>query len=259
MQVISAAPTVTVGQRLAVLRSALVATLLLGTAASLAWLCIGTPLVGRLVPMGRPSDSQVVLGIALWAAVLVVPASLVLLGLSRFAETLEAAAALRPQGLRPVVRAALGDDVLAATGLRLPGGRRVNELVLGPFGIVVVGEVPPPSISRNVGPRWEIRDSRGRWIPVEGPLDRAARDAERVRGWLGADDRDFIVKVYAVVVSTDPRVTRTPACAVVGPDDLAAWLAALPPQRGLTPVRRARVEQMVRGIAGDRTGDDADR
>ena len=259
MQVIAAGPTVTVGQRLALVRSAVVATLLLAAAASLAWLCISTPLVGRMVPLGRPSDSQAVLGIALWAAVLVVPASLVLLGLSRFAETLEAAAALRPRPLRPVVRAALGNDALAATGLRLPGGRRVNELVLGPFGIVVVGEVPPPSVSRNVGPRWEIRDSRGRWIPVEGPLDRAARDAERVRGWLGADDRDFIVKVHAVVVSTDPRVARTPACAVVGPDDLAAWLAALPPQRGLTPGRRARVEQMVRGIASNSSGEDAGR
>ncbi len=246
---IAARQPVTVVERLAVARSAVVAALLVAAAASLAWLFLGTPLVGSLIPEGRPSDAQVIFNILVWTAILVVPASLLLIGVTRFAEAVEAAAALRPRQLSPAVRGALGDDALAATDLRLPGGRRVHELLLGNFGIVVVGEVPPPSISRAVGSRWEVRDGRGRWIPVEGPTDRTGRDAERVRGWLAAEDRDFVVKVYAAVVSTDPRVERTANCAVVRPEDFPAWVRALTPQRGLTASRRERVEQMVREIA----------
>ena len=36
-------------------------------------------------------------------------------------------------------------------------------------------------------------------------MDRAARDAERVRGWLGTYDRDFLVRVYAAIVTDDRR------------------------------------------------------
>jgi len=253
MQVIAAAPQATFVQRLAVARSAIVAALLVVAAGSLAWLFVGTPLVGSLIPEGRPSDAQVIVNVLVWTAVLVVPASLLLIGVTRLVEVIEAAAALRPRQLSPAVREALGPDALAATDLRLPGGRRVHDLILGAFGIVVVGDVPPPSISRNVGSRWEVRDDRGRWIPVEGPVDRSARDAERVRGWLAADDRDFVVKVYAVVVTDDQRVQRSSSCAVVRPADFAAWLATLPPQRGLTSARRERVEQMVREVAADGT------
>jgi hypothetical protein len=253
MQVITAAPPVTIVERLAVVRSAVVATLLLAAAASLAWLFLGTPIVGKLVPEGRPSEAQVMFDVLAWAAVLVVPASLLLIGATRLVEAIEAAAALRPRPLSPDVRQALGDDALAAIDLRLPGGRRVRELVLGSFGIVIVGEVPPPSISRAVGSRWEVRDERGRWIPVEGPTDRTARDAERVRSWMADDDRDFVIKVYAVVLTEDPRVQRTASCAVVRPADFPAWLATLPPQRGLSAGRRERVEQMIREIAASGT------
>jgi hypothetical protein len=253
MQVIAATPSATFVQRLAVARSAVVAALLVVAAASLAWLFLGTPFVGTLIPNGRPSDTQVILDVLVWTAVLVVPASLLLIGVTRLVEAVEAAGALRPRPLSSAVRGALADDALAATDLRLPGGRRVHELLFGPFGLVVVGEVPPPSISRNVGSRWEIRDERGRWIPVEGPVDRTVRDAERLRGWLASEDRDFVVKVYAVVVTRDGRVQRTPTCAVVAPDEFAAWVAALPPQRGLTASRRERVEEMVREVAASGT------
>lgn len=248
MQVI-AAPRPTTFQRLAVARSAVAAVLLVVAAASLAWLFVGTPIIATLIPSGRPSDSQVIFDILVWTAVLVVPAAMLLIGVTRLVEVVESATALRPRPLSLAVRSALGEDAVAATDLRLPGGRRVHELVLGPYGIVVIAEVPPPSISRNAGSRWEVRDGRNHWIPIEGPVDRATRDAERVRGWLAADDRDFVVKVYAAVVTDDPRVQRTPACAVVRPVDLAAWLATLPPQRGLTAARRERVERMVREIA----------
>src|SRR4029079_13785356 len=113
----------------------------------------------------------------------------------------EAVLAARPTAVTPRLAKALGSDPLAATDLMLPGGRRIHELVLGPFGIVVLGDVPPPGVSRHVGSRWEIRGARGRWIPIEAPLDRASRDAERVRGWLSTHDRDFLVRVYAAIVT----------------------------------------------------------
>ena len=60
------------------------------------------------------------------------------------------------------------------------------------------------------------------------------------------DDADFIVKVYAAVVGPEPTVTRTSDCAVLTPDQLAPWIAGLPPQRTLTEGRRERVLEYVR-------------
>jgi hypothetical protein len=250
MQVIAAAPHVSLAARIAVARSAVVAALLVVAGASLAWLFVATPIINALMPAGQASMAQVAIGVLAWAVAIVVPAGLLLIGIARIAETVEAAAALKPRALTPALRAAIGPDQLATTDLRLPGGRRVHELVLGPFGIVVIGEVPPPSFSRATGSRWEIRDERGRWIPVESPTDRTTRDAERVRGWLGTDDRDFVVRVYAAVITEDPRVTRTPSCAVIAPIDLAGWLAGLPAQRGLSVERRERLGDLVRQAAG---------
>jgi hypothetical protein len=238
--------------RVAVVRSAVTGVLLLLTGAMLAWVCLGTPLINQFMPSGRPTTLQFATGVMAWAFAILVPAAFVLIGFARMAATLEALGSLRPTSLTPRLAKALGPDHLAATDLVLPGGRRIHELVLGPFGIVVLGDVPPPSMSRHVGPRWEVRDGRGRWIPIEEPLQRAERDAERVRGWLMTDERDFLVRVYAAIVTDDPRVTRTPACAVVPSDGLAAWLEALPVQRGLTPQRRERLVELVRSVARPR-------
>ena len=82
--------------------------------------------------------------------------------------------------------------------------------------------------------------------PDRGPVERAARDAERVRGWLATDDRDFLVRVYAAIVTEDPRVERSPTCAVVPPAELAAWLEALPLQRGLNAERREPLVELIR-------------
>lgn len=85
----------------------------------------------------------------------------------------------------------------------------------------------------------------GRWIPVENPLDRATRDAERVRRWLATDDRDFVIKVYAAVIGPDATVPRTPTCAVITRDQIPAFLASLPPQRSLTSTRLQRIVEHV--------------
>ncbi len=249
MQVIAADVPNSRAGRIAVYRTAATAVLLLLTGAMLGWLCLGTPLVHSFIPDGRPSPLQFMVGALAWGVAILVPAAFVIIGFARMAAAFDAAAALNPHTVTPTLAKALGPDHLAATQLVLPGGRRIHELVLGPFGIVVLGDVPPPAMSRHVGTRWEVRGSRGRWIPIEAPLDRAARDAERVRGWLSTDDRDFLVRVYAAVVTSDERVERTPTCAVVKPGELGAWLEALPAQRGLTPVRRERLVELIRSVA----------
>ncbi len=249
MQVIAVRNPSSVGHRVAVARSLSVAILLLLAGVALAWLSLGTPLVSGFMPYGRPTPLQVASGIVVWGFAIVVPAAFLIMGVARLASVIEALAGQRPRKVTPQLASALGPDHIAATDLLLPGGRRIHELVLGPFGIVVLGAVPPPSFSRHVGSRWEIRDERGQWLPIEDPIQRASRDAERVRGWLATDDRDFLVRVYALIVTEDERVERSPSCAVVAPDELSAWLAALPPQRGLTPARRERLVELIRSIA----------
>jgi hypothetical protein len=253
MQVIAANVPNARNERLAVVRSAATALLLLLAGGMLAWLCLGTPLVNQFVPHfipdGRPTAVQMAVGVGVWGFAILVPAGFVLIGFARVAATIEAASALRPTAITPRLAKALGPEHLAATDLLLPGGRRIHELVLGPFGILVLGDVPPASATRHVGTRWEVRDNRGRWIPVEAPVDRAARDAERVKGWLATHDRDFVVRVYAAIVSDDPGIERTPACAVIPTASLAGWLEALPVQRGLTAERREQLVELIRSVA----------
>jgi hypothetical protein len=249
MQVIAVPTPVRLADRIAALRSAAVAVLLILAGGALAWLSFGTPLVMGFVPMGRPDTLQVVTGIAVWAVAIVVPGAFLIMGLARMGSILGSLASTRPRRATSALVRALGSDHLAATDLLLPGGRRVHELVLGPFGIVVLGDVPPRSVTRHVGSHWEVRGARGRWIPIEDPVQRASRDAERVRGWIAADDRDFLVRVYAAIVSDDPTIERSPTCAVLAPADLAGWLEALPAQRGLTIARREHLVDMVRTLA----------
>ena len=154
--------------------------------------------------------------------------------------------------MTPRLAKALGPDDLAATDLLLPGGRRIHELVLGPFGIVVIGDVPPASVTRHVGSLWggprqprPLDPRRG----ANGP--RGARRRAR-QGRLATDDRDFVVRVYAAIISDDRSIERSPGCAVVSPSDLAARPEALPVQRGLTPERRERLVELIGGRAASR-------
>lgn len=251
MQVIAADPS-SRSDRLAVARSTLASVLLILGGAAVALLCLGTPLLSSFTPSGRPSVAQTAAGVLAWGFAIIVPAALMLLGVVGLVGTLGAARATRPRPITARLARSLGSSHIAATDLVLPGGRRIHEMVLGPFGIVVLGDVPPPSLSRHVGTAWEIRGERGRWIPIEAPLDRTARDAERVRGWLTTHDRDFLVRVYAAIVTDDQRVERTDACTVVAPGQFAAWLEGLPAQRGLTPDRHAQLVGLVRSVAARR-------
>jgi hypothetical protein len=135
-----------------------------------------------------------------------------------------------------------------ATQVSIPdGGRAVPELVIGPFGAAVIEELPPPGAVLSRGVRsWEVRVGNGYIRTIDNPLERAARDADRVRTWLTDADTDHVMKVYAAVVGRDQRVERSPSCAVLAPDQVAAWLSSLPPQRSLDEGRRERVARLLR-------------
>ena len=249
MQVIAVPTTARLSDRIAFVRSLAVGVLLVADGLALGWLAFGTQMVQRFIPLGRPGPVEIASGIAVWGFAIVLPAVFLIMGIARLASIVEVVGASKPRRVTSHLAKALGPDHLAATDLVVPGGRRLHELVLGPFGIVVVGDLPPASGTRHANGHWEIRDGRGRWIPVESPVQRAARDAERVRGWLATDDRDFLVRVYAVLVTGDATVERSPSCAVVPPSELAGWLEALPVQRGLTTERREHLVELIRSLA----------
>lgn len=233
-----------------ILGRTVIATLLVVGGLALAYLAFATPLLSQAIPAGRPSLGQSAMGMGLWAAALVAPAGFVLVGTNGLARTLASVKDRGPSrsaALRAL--ADLPDGVVAASRLTLPDGRGVSELVVGPFGAAVIRELPPTAVTRVRGGQWELHTSQ-RWVALENPLDRATRDAERVRRWLGHDDVDFVVKVYAAVVGTDSAISRTAACAVLTPDQLGSWLAALPAQRSLTRGRLDQIEEQVQGAAG---------
>ena len=231
------------------LAGTVVGTVPIVTGVVLAYVALATPALSSAMPTGHLDVGEVITGITVWGVALVAPAGFVLFGTSRLVRILATVRGRIPRKttvLRALDRA---DDVIVASGLALPDGRPLSELVIGPFGAAVVRELPPAAVTRVREGRWELRTRRG-WVSIENPLERAARDAERVRRWLGHDDADFIVKVYAAVVGPAPTVARSTDCAVLTPDQLAPWIEALPPQRSLTEARREQVADMVREAAG---------
>jgi hypothetical protein len=225
----------------------IVGVVLLGGGVLLAYLTLGTSFLHGFTPTGRATDSQLIAGAIAWSFALTAPALFAIVGLVRLLGVVELANGLRARPSRTSrLAGALSDEYVVAVRVPLPDGRIVPEIVLGPFGVAVVAELPPPGATRRHGGAWEVRLGDGRWRPMEDPLERAARDGERVRRWLEQDDRDHVVKVYAVLLAPDGLLQRTPGCAVVAPDQLSAWIASLPPQRSLTPSRRANLVALVR-------------
>ncbi len=109
----------------------------------------------------------------------------------------------------------LGNEIVVTTGVVPDDGRPVPELVVGPFGVVVVHELGPHEVVRPTGYSWERRTPNG-WVPIESPVDRVTRDADRVRHWLTSGDLEFVVRVYAVLVTADRSIPRSALCAVIG-------------------------------------------
>ena len=217
---------------------------------SLAFLAIDTPFVSGLVVAPRSGSTRIAITLLVWTLSMIAGASLLVSGASRLAITVAGVRSRSRSRGSAVVQAlaALGADVVVATGVVLHGGRPVPELVIGPFGVAVVHELSPRTAIRRVGRSWEARTVDG-WTPTEHPLDRVARDAERVRHWLTHGDLDFVVRVHAALVTPDLSMPRSPLCAVITADQIPAWIAALPRQRSLSPGRRQHLTARVREVA----------
>ncbi|MBF8289142.1 MAG: hypothetical protein HW391_110 [Chloroflexi bacterium] len=236
-------------RRLSEVRALAVGAFLIAGATLLAWLVLATGFLGQFTPSGRASTAQLVVGALAWGLGLIAPAVLGLLGVLRVGSAVGRIRARRHR-VTPAVRAAGGisDDYAVATLVRLPDGSRVlPEVVVGPFGAAVIEELPPARAVVSRGARsWEVRVADGQIRRIDHPLERASRDAERVRAWFSGEDADHVVKVYAAVVGTDPVVVRSASCAYIAPDQVAAWIASLPPQRSFDADRRDRVIRLVR-------------
>jgi hypothetical protein len=215
----------------------------------LAWLAFATPVIGRLAPTAiRPSAGQMAIGGLIWGVTLVAPPSFAIVGALRLSQVIRTLTARPAARSLASVSGNLGDDYLSASDVRLPEGRVIRDLVLGPFGLAVISDLPPLRMTRHSGISWEIRGSDGRWVHFENPVERTSRDAERVRSWIMSTERDFVVKVFAAVVTSDPTVGRTAGCAVVSAEQIPAWLGSLPPTRALTPERRQDLVEEIEAL-----------
>ena len=209
-----------------------------------------TPLLTAVMPAGRLSPDQMIIGMAVWGLALVAPAGAILLGTSRLARILgsvpavPAAPLAPPPGARHDARGRRRSRAASRCRTAARSPTSCSDRSAPPWS----GSCRRPRRRGSSTGNWQLRTSRG-WVPIESPLDRAVRDAERVRRWFGADDADFIVKVYAAVTAEATTVERTVACAVLTHDQLLAWVSGLPPQRTLTPGRQDRMLATVREAA----------
>jgi hypothetical protein len=217
---------------------------------SLAYLAIDTPFVSRLVP--GAGSSMLPSALLVWALAIVAGGSLLVSGTDRLAVI---AARVRDRARRPspLARAlgSLSDEVVVTSGIASREGLPIPHLAVGPFGVAVLHELGSPETIRPIGSSWQILTAHG-WAPTEHPLDHAARDADRVRYWLGQGDLDFVARVHAALVTPDPSMPRSPGCAVITVEQIPAWIDALPRQRSLTESRRQRLLGLVRtGVAAE--------
>jgi hypothetical protein len=225
----------------------LIGALYLVAGVCLAWLTLATPFVAVFAARGRAFSDETAFNTLGWLVAIALPATCLLVGAHRLFGFIELP---RPFAARRDPLAGLGSSLgsayVAIRGLVLPGGRQIASVLVGPPGIVVLGQLPRSSQARPMGNHWEARVGDGEWVPIENPLERTARDAEAVRRWLLAEDNDFAVKVYAVVIAADQPVARTPATAVVERSQIPSFLATLPPHRTFTADRRKQVLDRIR-------------
>lgn len=211
----------------------------------IAYLALGTPLLSaitadRLTGTGRPPIGMGILSFSLIAG-----GALLLAGANQLATTLarlKVTDAKAGPGARAL--ASMADDVIVLGDVVPNEGRAIPELAIGAFGTAVLHALPPGRQYRQVGTAWEYRTRDG-WMPMDNPLEAANRDAERVRRWFTIVDLDFVVRVYAAVIVGDSSIPRSATCAVVTPQQLPAWIGALPGQRSLTPARRLRLRSLA--------------
>jgi hypothetical protein len=225
----------------------LVGVILLGTGLAVGYMALTTSFVADVSELGRDRVTRPLVGTLAWALAFLVPGLLVVFGLARLVGALDRAGGRRRRP-RPVaaISRRLTDEYTVAQAVRLPDGRLLPEVVVGPQGLVVVEALPPVRASRVAGRSWEVRLTNGRWLPIEHPLDRAARDAERLRHWISSEQESLAVRVFAAVVSDGHELARTPEVAVVARDQLASYLTGMPQARQMTPDRREAIIDLLR-------------
>ena len=233
--------------RLSLVMRLSIGVLLLVLGAVLAYMAVATPFSERFLPSARASASSSFAAALGWTLLIAAPAMSGIAGIAWLAGVAEHNAAFRPRS-HPVhsLTSVLGPEYTAATNVRLDDGRLVAEVIVGPHGVAVFEPMPPAAFTRQRNGAWELMVGKDRWVPLENPLDRTVRSADRVRRWLAAGDRDFVVRVHAAVITPDARMLRTPACAVITRDQVPAYLRSLPLQRGLTDDRRESIVAMIK-------------
>ena len=218
------------------------------------WLVFATPLLVRAVNLSAGSTLAPFLQTVAWASAVTAPTCFILLGAIRLASAATGVRG-RSRPLRPVHSMAgrLPAGTLTLPTVRLPDGRAIPDVVLGPHGIAFFEMLPPPASSRHVGSRWEARSVDGEWRPIENPLERAARDGDALRRFLESVDCGFVVRVYPVVTSgTRPGAfgaELTGACSLVPLADVPGWLGSLRAQRSLSATRLERIRQTLESLA----------
>lgn len=215
--------------------------LLTAAGLGMAYLALATPLTSSLSANQLSGVGRMPIAMGIWALALIAGGALLLAGTNRLALTLarlKTGNGHRGPGARALTSVA--DEVVVVADV-VPGqGRAIPEIAIGPFGAAVIHALPSSRKFRQMGASWEWR-ARDGWLPIENPLELATRDAERVRRWFSMADLDFVVHVHAALLVTDQSIPRSATCAVLTPDQLPAWIAALPRQRSLTTARRARL------------------
>jgi hypothetical protein len=219
--------------------------LLTAAGLGIAYLATMTPLVAVLSADRLTGAGQVQIGMGILSLSLIAGGALLLAGTNRLAATLAAIRTSTGSG-GPGARAleSMADTVAVVADVIPIDGRAIPELAIGAFGVAVLHALPTGQPYRQIGTTWERRTRDG-WLPMDNPLEAASRDAERVRRWFTIVDLDFVVRVYAALIVGDSAVPRSVTCAVVTPDQLPAWIGALPSQRSLTPARRLRLQSLA--------------
>ena len=221
--------------------SSVYGALLTAAGLGIAYLVLATPLVVELSSNHLAGAAHTPIALGIWWLSLIAGGALLLAGTNRLAVTLyglKTRDGQRGPGARAL--GSMADEVAVVADVVPNEGQAIPELAIGPFGAAVIHALPSSRDVRQAGQSWELRTHAG-WVPMENPLEQAMRDAERVRRWISMADLDFVVRVYAALVVTDQSIPRSATCAVVSPDQLPFWIAALPRQRSLTAARRLRL------------------
>jgi hypothetical protein len=212
----------------------------------LGWFVFATPILHGFTVPPRPTMGEMAIGAFVWTTAIVLPAALVIGGCVRLVVTTERLARFRARrGAATGLGSVLGAEYIVATDVILPDGAVIPEIVVGPHGAAVIETAPPPSVTRHRDERWEALFRDRGWLPMENPLDRASRDAERVRRWFASDDRDFVIHVHAALVTADKSLERSATCATISRDEVAPWLLSLPAQRSFSALRREYVAGVI--------------